>query len=173
MKNDHCKQYTLTTKNYREISLTPFTTDYFLLVTHVSHTIDGLEKRYRVVHNNNFKIIPMQSWIQCNDQVNMIEEMYDISLSNPIENILLGGQCACMNRKLTIELEAFCISGNILFTRIFNVWLWTIFLNQPLISPKQSIDITIIDTNINEITLDTDEYIEITPESYKRHRKTI
>ena len=81
MKNDQCKQYTLTTENYREISLTPFTTDYFLLVTHVSHTLDGLEKRYRVVHDDNFRIIPMQSWLQSNDQVNIIEEMYDINLS--------------------------------------------------------------------------------------------
>ena len=173
LQNDTCHQYALTPENYREVSLTPFLGDYFLLVSHISYTHQGIYKRHRVVHDNQFKIIPMQSWLQSRDQVNMLEEMYKIDLATPIQKILLGGQCAYRNRNLTIELDSFCIAGNLLFTRVFNVWIWEVFLKQSPIKAKTNIDITIIDTNINKITLAPDEYIEISTGAYKRLRKTI
>ena len=173
MKHNICSQYVLTPETYQDISSTPFLPDYFLLVSHVSYMPQGVYKRCRVVDNSRFKILPMQSWTQSKHQVNLIEEMYDIDISTPIEKILLGGQCACKHRKLTFDLDPFCIAGNILFTRSFNIWLWTIFLKEPPLTAQTNLDITIIDTDINEITLDQDEYIEISCESYKRLRKTI
>ena len=173
LAKERCKQYALTPENYRDISSTPFAGDYFLLVSHISRTPQGVDKRHRVVHKGQFVIAPMQSWLQSRNQVNILEETYKVDLSTPIQKVLLGGQCACRNRKLTIELDPFCIAGNLLFTPVFNVWIWESFLKQQPIDTRKSLSVTVIDTEINEITLGPDEYIEISTGAYKRLRKTI
>jgi hypothetical protein len=173
LQNNTCRQYALTPDNYRDISLTPFLGEYFLLVSHISYTSHGVDKRHRVVNKNKFRITPMQSWLESRDQVNILEERYKIDSATPIQKILLGGQCEYMNRKLTIELDSFCIPGNVLFTQVFNAWLWEISLRQSPINAKKNIQITIIDTDINEITLEPNEYIEISTGAYKKLRKTI
>ena len=173
VKRSHaCAQYTLTPNNYMDISSVSSLTDYFLLVRKVSYLPDGVVKQYLVVQKDAFAILPGQTLQQSADQVRLLKDMYGSDAIVPSKIAFLGGECAQGTVKQCVNMDEWCVLGNILFTPLFRSWIWSHHAKQPLL-PGIAVDVSLIDQNINQLHLDERECIEITSDGYKKISKTI
>jgi len=173
VKQKHaCAQYVLTRESYMDMSATPFLTEYFLLVHRVSYLPDRVEERYLIVQKDAFVILPGQSLQQSAAQVELIRGMYGSGAIVPTDAVFLGGECTQGSAKQCVNMDEWCVRGNVLFSQLFRSWLWCHHLNRYLL-PGVAIDVSLIDQHINELHLGEHDRVEITSDGYKKISKTI
>jgi hypothetical protein len=167
-----CTQHVLTPESYMDLSVTPLPREYFLLVHRVSYLPDRVVTRYLVVQRSAFAILPGQSLQQSTDQVKLIRRTYGSPAVVSAGAAFLGGECTQGSAKQCVDMDQWCVKGNVLFFRLFRTWLWCHHLNRRLV-PGITVDVSLIDQDINELHLGEYDCIEITSDGYKRLSKTI
>ena len=171
-RNHACAQYALTPESYMDLSTPPILTDYFLLVHRVSYLPDRVEERYLVVQKDAFAILPGQSIQQSAGQVELIRMMYGSDAIVPADTAFLGGECTQGSAKQCVNMDEWCVRGNVLFSELFRSWLWHHHLNRRLL-PGVAIGVSLIDQHVNEVHLGEHDRVAIASDGYKRLSKTI